>query len=239
MPGRYFRTHPGHGHTPRAILFRDIMLDSSSFLPADILVAIASNPLRQSVSAIRTPRGLLSFLFHLPSSPLHPLLYFRLFFFFSTHSSLSSTLFLPLFTRPFMPFHPLYPFLRQAFSPLCLFHFVLFPSPSPAYHRTEPDAFLISPLCAFRFVYLSRFFVRFSSLSLFPRVYLSSFLSFSLCLVRLFFNNLPRATMERPIYFQTQNFQLDSRRRSENSRVRRVGNVMQINDKSDRTRGCK
>lgn len=55
---RYFRMCPGHGHAPRAILFRDIMLDSSSFLPSDILVAIASNPLRQSVSAIRTPHGL-------------------------------------------------------------------------------------------------------------------------------------------------------------------------------------
>lgn len=44
--------------------------------------------------------------------------------------------------------------------------------------------------------------------------------------------------MERPIYLQTQNFQLDSRRRSENT-VHRMENVMQINDKSDGERPCK
>lgn len=107
---RYFRMCPGHGHAPRAILFRDIMLDSSSFLPSDILVAIASNPLRQSVSAIRTPHGLL---FPLPSSSSFSL--FSPFLLFSTLSLslllLSFFVYSSLYTLP----PSLYPFLYQRF----------------------------------------------------------------------------------------------------------------------------
>lgn len=223
---RYFRMCPGHGHAPRAILFRDIMLDSSSFLPSDILVAIASNPLRQSVSAIRTPHGPL---FPLPSSSSFSL--FSPFLLFSTLSLSPYSFFPSSFIRLFIPFHSLsIHFSTNVFALLPPSYFVLFSHP-------EPGAFLISPLCAFRFVCLSRFFVPFSHLSLFPRVCLSRPpLCFSL--IHLFFNNLARATMERPIYLQTQNFQLDSRRRSENT-VRRMENVMQINDKSDGERPCK
>lgn len=133
MPGRYFRTHPGHGHTPRAILFRDIMLDSSSFLPADILVAIASNPLRQSVSAIRTPRGLLSFLFHLPSSPLHPLLYFRLFFFFLPTLHSPPPYFFPCLLVPLCPSTLSIHFSARRFRPSASstsFYFPLPPLPT-------------------------------------------------------------------------------------------------------------
>lgn len=99
---------PGHGHAPRAILFRDIMLDSSSFLPSDILVAIASNPLRQSVSAIRTPHGPL---FPLPSSSSFSL--FSPFFLFSILSLLPLSFFVysSLYTLP----ASLYPFLLQRF----------------------------------------------------------------------------------------------------------------------------
>ena len=238
---RYFRTCPGHGHTPRAILFRDIMLDSSSFLPADILVAIASNPLRQSVSAIRTPRGLLSFLssiFHLPLSILSSI--FVSFFFYPLFTLLhpiSSPVYSSLYALP--PSLSISPPGVFAPLPLPLRFISLPPPPAPPLPELNPMLFSfrlfvlfvssICPVSLFAFRVCLSFHACTSPLSL----------SLSLCLVRLFFNNLPRATMERPIYFQTQNFQLDSRRRSENSRVRRVGNVMQINDKSDRTRGCK
>lgn len=94
---RYFKPCHGHGHTPRAILFRDIILDSSFFLQTDILVEIASNPLRQSVSPIRTPLGLLvPFPFSVPRPSVSyflfclvaPLCSFMLSIDFSLHRSL-------------------------------------------------------------------------------------------------------------------------------------------------------
>lgn len=138
---RYFRMCPGHRHAPRAILFRDIMLDSSSFLPSDILVAIASNPLRQSVSAIRTPHGPL---FPLPSSSSFSL--FPPFFSF----------FYPLLTPSFLLrlFVSLYPstfslsISPPTFSLFCLpptsFYF---PTPNPVLFSFRLFVLFVSSVC--------------------------------------------------------------------------------------------
>lgn len=135
---------PGHGHAPRAILFRDIMLDSSSFLPSDILVAIASNPLRQSVSAIRTPHGPL---FPLPSSSS-----FSLFSPFLLFSTLSLSLLTPSFLlRLFVSLYPSTLSLSislPTFSLFCLpptsFYF---PTPNPVLFSFRLFVLFVSSVC--------------------------------------------------------------------------------------------